>query len=87
VAEDRILITPEFAYLVGVGVAPFVEWGGAWYGDERPRDAGDVGLALRLGATRSTRGEVTEIALARRIGPGSLGRGWAIVVRQAVDFR
>ena len=87
VAEDRILIVPELARLVGVGLAPFVEWGGAWYADERPRDAGDVGLALRLGATRSTRGEVTEIALARRIGSGSLGRGWAVVVRQAVDYR
>jgi hypothetical protein len=87
VAEDRILVTPEFGGLVGVGLAPFVEWGGAWYADERPRAAGDAGLALRLGATRSTRGEVTEIALARRIGPRSLGRGWAIVVRQAVDFR
>jgi len=30
---------------------------------------------------------VTEIALARRIGSGSLGRGWAVVVRQAVDYR
>jgi hypothetical protein len=87
VAEDRILVTPELAGLVGVGLAPFVEWGGAWYGGERPRDAGDVGLALRLGATRSTRGEVTEIALARRLGPASFGGGWAVVVRQAVDFR
>jgi hypothetical protein len=86
VAEDRVLVTPELAGLVGVGLAPFVEWGGAWYADERPRDAGDVGLALRLGATRSTRGEVTEIAVARRLGAGALDGG-ALVVRQAVDFR
>lgn len=87
VAEDRILVIPELAHLVGVGVAPFVEWGGAWYGDERPRAAGDAGLALRLGATRSTRGEVTEIAFARRFGGGAVPRGWALSVRQAVDFR
>ncbi len=36
--------------LFGVGVAPFVEWGGAWYDDERPRAGGDAGLALRLGS-------------------------------------
>ncbi len=52
VAEDRLLVAREFLGLLGVGVAPFVEWGGAWYGDERPRAGGDVGLALRLGATR-----------------------------------
>jgi hypothetical protein len=87
VAEDRILLTPELWGLMGVGLAPFVEWGGAWYADERPRAAGDAGLALRLGATRSTRGEVTEIAVARRLRAGSLGGGWALIVRQAVDFR
>jgi hypothetical protein len=88
VAEDRFLVTPEFLGLFGVGLAPFVEWGGAWYGDERPRAGGDAGLALRLGSTRSTRGEVTEIALSQRFG-GSQGvpRGWAVTIRQAVDFR
>ena len=88
VAEDRVLVARAFLGLLGVGVAPFVDWGGAWYGDEAPRSAGDAGLALRLGATRSTRGEVTEIALAQRFG-GSTGvpRGWAVTIRQAVDFR
>jgi len=88
VAEDRFLMTPEFMGLFGVGLAPFVEWGGAWYGDERPRAGGDAGVALRLGSTRSTRGEVTEIALSQRFG-GSSGvpTGWAVTIRQAVDFR
>ncbi len=88
VAEDRFLVASDFLSLVGLGVAPFVEWGGAWYGDERPRSGGDAGLSFRLGATRSTRGEVTEIAVSQRFG-GSPGvpRGWAVTVRQAVDFR
>jgi len=87
VAEDRFLVANDVLGLVGVGLAPFVEWGGAWYADERPRAAGDAGLALRLGATRSTRGEVTEIAVAQRFGPNIAGKGWALVVRQAVDLR
>jgi hypothetical protein len=87
VAEDRILVASNFLGLLGLGIAPFVEWGGAWYSDERPRAGGDAGLALRLGATRSVRGEVTEIAFANRFGAGSAGHGWALVVRQAVDFR
>ena len=87
VAEDRFLVANDFLGLVGIGLAPFVEWGGAWYADERPRAAGDAGLALRLGATRSTRGEVTEIAVARRFGPAVVSGGWALVIRQAVDLR
>jgi len=87
VAEDRFLVANDFLGLVGLGIAPFVEWGGAWYPDERPRAAGDAGLALRLGSTRSTRGEVTEIAVAGRFGPVVTAGRWALVVRQAVDLR
>ena len=87
VVEDRFLVANDFLGLVGLGVAPFVEWGGAWYADERPRAAGDAGVALRLGMTRSTRGEVTEIAVARRTGPAISTGGWALVVREAVDLR
>lgn len=87
VGEDRFLVANEILGLVGVGIAPFAEWGGAWYAGERPRSGGDVGLALRLGSTRSTLGEVTEIAVASRFGQGFTGAGWALVVRQAVDLR
>ena len=87
VGEDRFLVADDFLGLVGVGLAPFAEWGGAWYADERPRAGGDVGLALRLGATRSTRGEVTEIAITNRFGGGFTAGRWALVVRQAVDLR
>ena len=84
VAEDRVLVTRSILGLFGVGLAPFAEWGGAWYDAERPRAGGDAGLALRLGSTRSTRGEVTEISLANRFGAGY--RGWAVTVREAVDY-
>lgn len=87
VAEDRFLIANDVLGLVGVGLAPFAEWGGAWWSYERPRAGGDVGLALRLGSTRSTRGEVTEIAVANRFGAGFTGGRWALVIRQAVDLR
>jgi hypothetical protein len=86
VVEDRVLVTPSFLGLFGLGLAPFVEWGGAWYDGERPRAGGDVGLALRLGSTRSTRGEVTEISIANRFGKGFVGGRWALTLREAVDF-
>jgi hypothetical protein len=86
VAEDRVLVARSFLGLFGLGLAPFAEWGGAWYDSERPRAGGDVGLALRLGSTRSTRGEVTEISVANRFGQGVSGGRWAVTFREAVDF-
>ena len=86
VTEDRVLITRSFLGLFGIGLAPFVEWGGVWYDSERPRAGGDAGVALRLGSTRSTRGEVTEISVANRFGQGFTGGRWALTVREAVDF-
>jgi len=86
VAEDRVLVLHSLAGLFGVGLAPFAEWGGAWYDAERPRAGGDAGLALRLGSTRSTRGEVTEISVASRFGAGFTGGRWALTIREAVDY-
>ena len=87
VAEDRILVAANALGLVGIGLAPFVEWGGAWYAGERPRAGGDVGLALRLGATRSTEGQVTEVAVAWRFGAGFTAGRWALVIRPGLEFR
>lgn len=87
VAEDRVLAVPSLLGLFGVGLAPFAEWGGAWYDAEHPRAGGNVGLALRLGSIRSTRGEVTEISLANRFGQGfAPGGPWAVTIREAVEF-
>src|SRR3989454_241342 len=85
--EDRILVTDEVWGLVGVGLAPFLDWGGAWYADEGSRLGGDVGIALRLGPTRAVRGDVGEIALGYRFGAGFRpGSRWAVAVRKGVAF-
>ncbi|PYP31077.1 MAG: hypothetical protein DMD47_08055 [Gemmatimonadetes bacterium] len=85
--EDRILVTDELWGLVGVGVTPFFDWGGAWYADEGSRLGGDVGIALRLGPTRAVRGDVGEIALGYRFGEGFRpGSRWAVAVRKGVAF-
>src|SRR6266576_142861 len=39
--EDRLLVRDELWSLVGVGIAPFFDYGGAWYADE-PARLGDV---------------------------------------------
>ena len=46
--EDRLLIRDELWGLVGVGVAPFFDYGGAWYAADPVRLGGDVGLSLRI---------------------------------------
>jgi hypothetical protein len=84
--ENRILVSEEFGGLVGVGLAPFVEWGGAWYADEAPRLGGCAGLALRLGPTRAVRGDATEIAVGLRFGRDGIGRGWAFTLRRGFEL-
>jgi hypothetical protein len=83
VIEDRILVADDVWGLVGVGLAPFFDYGGAWYADEAARWGGDAGVALRLGPTRSVRGDAAEFAVGYRFGEG---KGWAIALRQAVVF-
>ncbi len=87
VVEDRILVADDVAGLVGVGLAPFVEWGGAWDDDESPRIGGDVGLALRLGPTRAVRGDVQEIAFGWRFGASvPTGARWELSFRRGMSF-
>jgi hypothetical protein len=84
--EDRVLVRDELWGLVGVGVAPFVDYGGAWYADEPARLGGDVGLSLRMGPTRAVHGDVGEFALGYRFGTGFSGGRWAFAVRKGVTF-
>lgn len=84
--EDRVLVADEVWGLVGLGVAPFLDYGGAWYADEPTRVGGDVGVALRLGPTRSTHGDVAEFALGYRFGAGFAGSRWGFAIRRGVTY-
>jgi hypothetical protein len=85
VFEDRILLVDEIWGLMAVGIAPFLDYGGAWYGDESARLGGNAGLALRFGPTRAIHGEAGEIAFGYRFGDGVIGR-WAVTLRKGVVF-
>ncbi len=85
--EDRFVITDEFFGLVGVGLAPFFDWGGAWFDDEPVRTGSDIGIALRLGPTRAVRGDVQEFAVGWRFGPLPPGAGrLALAIRRGFAF-
>jgi len=81
--EDRILVVEDLWGMVGLGLAPFVDYGGAWYENEGARLGGDAGLALRFGPTRAVRGDAGELAVGYRFG---VGTGWAIAVRRGFSF-
>jgi hypothetical protein len=84
--EDRILLADDAMGLWGAGIAPFFDWGGAWFEDEPMRTGSDVGLALRLGPTRAVRGEVTEFAVGYRFGAEFTPDGWALSIRRGIAF-
>ena len=86
VLEDRIVVADDWLGLMGVGVATFVEWGGAWYAADPRRLGGNAGLALRIGPTRSARASTVEIAGGWRFGTGWDAKRWALAVRTAFRF-
>jgi len=86
VFEDRILVVDDILGLMAFGLAPFLDYGGAWYADEPARQGGDAGLSLRFGPTRAVRGEAAEFAFGYRFGQGVHGRRWAISLRKGFSF-
>ena len=75
--EDRVVLKDEVWGLFGVGLAPYFDYGGAWWDYEPAQLGGDAGLALRLGPTRLTITDVGQFALGYRFGKGFTGRHWA----------
>ena len=88
--EDRVLVADDAWGLMGIGVAPFVDYGGAWYaGVEPARLGGDVGLSLRIGPTRAVRGDVAEIAFGYRFWRNGFVRPpgrWGLTIRKGVAY-
>jgi hypothetical protein len=86
--EDRVLVADQLWGVLGVGLAPYLEYGGAWYqGLERARLGGDAGLALRLGSPRSVRGDVAEIDVSWRWSSGFSSKPWALTFRRSFTLK
>jgi hypothetical protein len=86
IAEHRVFVLDDLLGLLGVGFAGFADYGGAWYADEDPRFGGDVGIGLRIGATRATGPNVGRLDLAYQFGDGVTGRRWVVSFGQAYEF-
>jgi hypothetical protein len=86
--EDRVAVADQLWGVLGVGVAPYVEYGGAWYaGLEPARLGGNAGVALRLGSPRSVRGDVAEIDVSWRWSSGFSSKPWALTFRRSFTLK
>ncbi len=85
-AEYRVTVLQDFLGMIGLGVAGFVDYGGAWYAGSPKRTGWDAGLGLRLGASRSTDTDALRFDLARRFGNDAEGPGWVLVIGKGFLF-
>jgi hemolysin activation/secretion protein len=85
-AEYRVTLADDFLGQVGIGVAGFVDHGGAWYAGSRRRTGWDAGIGLRLGASRSSDTDALRFDLARRFANDVERGGWVIVVGKGFVF-
>jgi hypothetical protein len=85
-AEYRVTVEEDFLGLVGLGVAGFVDHGGAWYAGAPRRVGWDAGLGLRLGASRASDTEALRFDLAHRFGNDAQDSGWVVTVGKGFVF-
>jgi hypothetical protein len=85
-AEYRITVADDLLGQVGLGIAGFVDHGGAWYTGSPRRSGWDAGVGFRLGASRSTDTNALRFDLARRFGNDAEGPGWVLTVGKGFVF-
>jgi hypothetical protein len=85
-AEYRVTIVDDFLGMVGLGLAGFVDHGGAWYAGSARRTGWDAGMGIRLGASRSTDTEALRFDLARRFANDAERAGWVVTVGKGFVF-
>ncbi|MGH7594546.1 MAG: BamA/TamA family outer membrane protein, partial [Gemmatimonadales bacterium] len=85
-AEYRYALTPEFLKVAGVGLAAFVDEGGAWWSGDPHRSGWDYGVGLRLGASRAPELDANRIDLAWRAAQPGLPGGWVLAVGKGFVF-
>ena len=85
-AEYRYTLTEDLAGLVGLGIAGFIDHGGAWYAGSPRRTGWDAGVGLRLGASRSTDVPALRFDLAHRFANDVEPAGWVLTVGKGFAF-
>lgn len=84
--EYRYTVVDDLWGLVGLGLAGFVDHGGAWYSGSRRRTGWDAGVGLRVGASRSTDTPALRFDLAHRFANDVEKAGWVLTVGKGFAF-
>ena len=85
--EYRWVAIPEAFKLLGIGLAGFVDYGGAWYSGAPVRTGADAGVGLRLGSTRASSGKgATRVDLAWRFATEEFDQRWILAVGSGFPF-
>jgi surface antigen-like variable number repeat protein len=85
--EYRYTINPDLWGLMGLGLATFVDHGGAWYQGSERRTGTDLGVGLRIGPSRATSLSVLRVDLAHRFATDQQGAGWVLVIGKGLPFQ
>jgi hypothetical protein len=85
-AEYRFTVADELLRLTALGIAGYVDYGGAWYHGSPRRTGWDFGLGLRFGPTRTNSVRNTRIDLAYRVGNDVQDGGWVVVFGTGLTF-
>lgn len=84
--EYRFTAFQELAKVTGVGLATFVDYGGAWYRGSPRRTGWDAGVGLRLGPSRAPDDGASRLDLVRRFASDRQPAGWVFVVGKGFVF-
>jgi hypothetical protein len=76
--EYRWLVLPRFLGLFGLGVAGFVDHGGAWFEGAERRTGTDAGFGFRIGSIRSAGSVVGRLDFAYRFANDREPEGWVV---------
>jgi hypothetical protein len=85
--EYRWVAFPEVYKLVAIGLATYVDYGGAWYSGSPARTGADAGVGLRLGSTRAASGKgATRVDLSWRFASEEFDKRWIVSVGSGFPF-
>lgn len=85
-AEYRYTAAEDLFKALDLGLAGFVDHGGAWFHNDARRVGTNVGLGLRLSASRAADANTTRLDLAYRFKNDRESAGWVFVVASGLVF-
>lgn len=85
-AEYRFTVAEDLIKLLDVGLATFADHGGAWWHYDAKRTGTDVGIGLRLSASRAADANPTRLDLAYRFENDVQKAGWVFVIASGLVF-